>query len=191
MNISSMDRICKIKVIHYSSPFGNLMLGAYRDRICLCDWADVPGREFVLRRLQRGLGAEMVGSPSDVTDRTAVQLDEYFAGRRQEFDIPLLFVGTEFQESVWSRLLEVGFGKTVSYGELARMVGRPRAVRAVAAANRANALSVIVPCHRVIGGNGSLTGYAGGLAVKMSLLALESRLCGPAANYGTDCRRSG
>lgn len=94
--------------------------------------------------------------------KTIIQLDEYFARQRKTFDIPLVFTGTEFQNSVWQELLDIPYGKTVSYGELAKKLGNPKAVRAVAAANGANPISIFVPCHRVIGGNHkwSVTGEA-------------------------------
>lgn len=110
-----------------------------------------------------------------VLARAAEQLGEYFAGRRQRFDLPLAPTGTDFQRSVWLGLREIPYGATLSYGELARRVGRPQAVRAVGAANGANPLPVIVPCHRVIGANGRLTGFGGGLPAKMALLELEGR----------------
>lgn len=101
------------------------------------------------------------------------QLDEYFAKERKEFDLPLMFVGTGFQKSVWNALLSIPYGKTESYGALAARLGRPTAVRAVAGANGANAISIIVPCHRVIGSDHSLTGYGGGIEAKKYLLELE------------------
>lgn len=101
------------------------------------------------------------------------QLEEYFAGRREAFDLPLAPSGTPFQRSVWQSLARIAFGQTQSYGDIARHIGRPKAVRAVGAANGANPLPIVLPCHRVIGGNGSLTGYGGGLDRKRHLLALE------------------
>lgn len=105
----------------------------------------------------------------------AAQLTEYFAGTRQSFDLPLAFEGTEFQRAVWTALLDIPYGTTTTYAELARRIGRPAAVRAVGAANGANPIPIIVPCHRVIGSNGTLTGYGGGLPRKQQLLALETR----------------
>lgn len=105
-----------------------------------------------------------------------IQLDEYFAGQRREFDVPLMFAGTEFQKVVWDELMLIPHGRTTTYGELARRIGRPAAVRAIANAVGSNALSILVPCHRVIGADGALTGYAGGLPAKRHLLALENSL---------------
>ena len=101
------------------------------------------------------------------------ELSEYFAGKRKEFDLPLLFVGTDFQKKVWEGLCKIPYGETVSYGAQAERLGCPKAVRAVATANGANAIAVFVPCHRVVGSDGSMTGYAGGLDVKRFLLSLE------------------
>jgi methylated-DNA-[protein]-cysteine S-methyltransferase len=102
------------------------------------------------------------------------QFGEYFAGERRRFDLPLAPRGTEFQLRVWRALTEIPYGKTVAYGELARRIGKPNAPRAVGLANGANPLPVIVPCHRVIGADGSLTGFGGGLPIKRKLLAIES-----------------
>jgi methylated-DNA-[protein]-cysteine S-methyltransferase len=101
------------------------------------------------------------------------QLDEYFAGRRTTFDVPLSPAGTAFQRDVWNALLQIPYGETTSYGQLARKIGRPAAVRAVGAANGQNPIPIIIPCHRVIGGDGRLVGFGGGLNVKRFLLALE------------------
>lgn len=108
-----------------------------------------------------------------VLAETARQLDEYFAGTRIRFDLPLDFRGTDFQKSVWAALLTIPAGETRSYAEIARQIGRPSACRAVGAANGKNPISIIAPCHRVIGSDGSLTGFAGGLAGKKYLLELE------------------
>ena len=106
----------------------------------------------------------------------AAQLGEYFASRRREFDLPLAPDGTDFQRRVWRALTAIPYGGTISYGELARRLGNPRASRAVGLANGANPLPIIVPCHRVIGANGALTGFGGGLPIKQALLALEAAL---------------
>jgi methylated-DNA-[protein]-cysteine S-methyltransferase len=107
--------------------------------------------------------------------KVITQLTQYFTGQRKSFDLELAMRGTEFQLAVWNELLRIPYGDTISYAELARRIGRPAAVRAVGAANGANPIPVIVPCHRVIGANGSLTGYGGGIERKQWLLALEGR----------------
>lgn len=171
-----MGRKNDIKVCRYDSPCGTLALGSYVDRLCLCDWLVEGHRDRVDRRLTRLLRAGLEEGVSPVLEMAAWQLDEYFAGTRREFDVPLLFVGTDFQKKVWGELLKIPFGKTVSYGELAAKIGKPRAVRAVANANGANAMSIFAPCHRVIGSDSSLTGYGGGVETKKYLLELEHTL---------------
>ena len=162
-----------IQIQRYHSPCGDLMLGSFEDKLCLCDWAAESHRDIVDRRLRKVLKAGYEKSTSDVILEAMSQLDEYFNGERTAFEVPLLFVGTEFQKSVWYKLLEIPYGSTVSYGELAKQLDLPKAVRAVAAANGANAISIFAPCHRVIGSNHSLVGYGGGLPAKKRLLDLE------------------
>ena len=112
---------------------------------------------------------------SPLLDETRRQLDAYFAGRRTTFALPLAAAGTAFQQTVWTALCRIGYGETISYAELARRIGRPSAVRAVGLANGRNPLSIVVPCHRVIGADGSMTGYGGGLERKVFLLEHETR----------------
>jgi methylated-DNA-[protein]-cysteine S-methyltransferase len=119
---------------------------------------------------------EMIKSNSPLLKNAVQQLDEYFHGKRKTFHLPLKWKGTEFQEQVWQALCEIPYGTTVSYSDIAEKIGRPKAVRAVGQANRANELAIFVPCHRVIGKNGSLTGYAGNRTnVKERLLQLEKQ----------------
>lgn len=165
-----------IKIKRYESPCGVLMLGSFGDKLCLCDWQVEKHRDHVDRRLKRLLRAEFEEGTSEVIGKAEQQLDEFFAGQRREFDMPLLFVGTDFQKMVWNELLKIPFGQTISYGEMARRIGMPKAVRAVANANGANSMSIFAPCHRVIGSDHSLTGYGGGLDAKRMLLELEGVL---------------
>lgn len=165
-----------IKVRHYETACGRLILGSIGDKLCMCDWLTEKHHSQVLRKLERMLAAYFEESTSEIIEAAAVQLDEYFAGQRKVFDIPLLPTGTHFQKKVWSELMNIPYGKTISYCELAGRIGMPDAVRAVANANGANAISVFIPCHRVIGNNGSLTGYGGGLEAKRFLLELETPL---------------
>jgi methylated-DNA-[protein]-cysteine S-methyltransferase len=128
--------------------------------------------------------------PGAVEDERAfaevrAQLDDYFDGRRSSFDLVLAPLGTDFQRRVWSALAEIPYGTTTTYAEIARAIGRPRAVRAVGAANGMNPLSIVVPCHRVIGKDGTLTGYAGGLPRKRRLLEIESAPMSPTLVPGT------
>lgn len=166
-----MERTVKTQCYH--SPCGDLLLGSLDGKLCLCDWQAEGCREQVTNRLRRLLHAEFEEGVSEVIAETARQLDEYFARRRKTFSIPLLFAGTDFQKAVWRELLLIPYGQTVSYRELALRIGKPKAVRAVANANGANALSIFAPCHRVIGSDRTLTGYAGGLEAKRQLLSLE------------------
>lgn len=165
-----------ILIRRYNSPCGVLMLGSFDDKLCLCDWQVEKHRNPVDRRLKNILRAEFAEGASEVVEHAVKQLDEFFAKQRTEFSIPLLFVGTDFQKTVWNELLKIPYGKTISYGKMARRIGMPKSVRAVANANGANSISIFAPCHRVIGSNGSLTGYGGGLDVKRSLLELEDAL---------------
>lgn len=112
---------------------------------------------------------------SPVLEETARQLSEYFSGKRREFSLPLSPKGTEFQLRVWRALETIPYGETRSYGDMARLIGSPKACRAVGMANHRNPISIIVPCHRVVGANGSLTGYGGGLDAKRFLLDLEQK----------------
>lgn len=159
--------------MYYHSLCGEMILGSFDGRLCLCDWADGRRRIAVDQRLQKMLNANYVEGSSEVIDIAQKQLNEYFLHQRREFDIPLLFVGTDFQKIVWNELLKIPYGATISYGELACRIGMPKSVRAVANANAVNAISIIAPCHRVIGSDGSLTGYGGGLKRKRFLLDLE------------------
>ena len=133
-------------------------------------------RTTIDKRIQKGLNAEYVEQSSVVIEETIKQLQEYFEGKRKAFDIALLTVGTEFQKSVWEGLLKIPYGTTASYLELSKNIGNEKAVRAVASANGANAIGIIIPCHRIIGTNCDLVGYAGGLPAKKKLLELENNL---------------
>ena len=165
-----------IQTSFFTTPFGELLLGSFGKELCLCDWRHRKRRSFIDERIQSGLRSGYVEGESDMIQEAKAQLREYFSGDRQEFDLPLLLVGSEFQKQVWKELAQIPFGKTVSYAGLADKLGNKEAIRAVASANGANAISIIVPCHRVLGSDGSLTGYAGGLSIKKKLLQLEHAL---------------
>jgi len=152
---------------HVPSPVGQLKLVAGDAGLVAVLWQDdAPDRVR--------LGA-MIERDHSVLAETELQLDDYFAGRRQSFTVALDFKGTSFQKAVWQALLAIKFGETRTYGEIARQIGRPSASRAVGAANGRNPISIIAPCHRVVGSNGGLTGFAGGLAAKRYLLDHERR----------------
>ncbi|QNO28421.1 methylated-DNA--[protein]-cysteine S-methyltransferase [Sphingopyxis sp. OPL5] len=148
------------------SPVGELTLVADANGLAAILWEnDRPGR------VRLGPLTEAPDHPLLV--ETERQLGEYFAGDRRRFDVPLSFAGTAFQKSVWAALLAIPFGETRSYGEVAVQIGKPGASRAVGAANGRNPISIIAPCHRVIGSTGKLTGFAGGMEAKQYLLELE------------------
>lgn len=183
----------KILTTSYKSPVGELILGAFQGRLCLCDWQYRRMRKAVDERIQKGLNADFLNFDIDsekkkttsatdkdfrpenikVIQEAIKQLEDYFSGNRKTFDVPLSMVGTDFQQSVWKELMEIPFGETRSYLELSRQLSNPDAIRAVASANGANAISIIIPCHRIIGSDGNLVGYAGGLDAKKRLLRLE------------------
>jgi len=163
----------RIQTTYYKTPFGELILGSMEHKLCLCDWRFRKMRSSIDERIQSGLKATYSEEGSDIIEETKAQLSQYFNEERQQFDLPLLLVGSEFQKKVWNELLQLTFGKTESYAGLSKKLGNEEAIRAVASANGANAISIIVPCHRILGSDGSLTGYAGGLKTKKKLLQLE------------------
>ncbi len=168
----------EIAWLHHDSPIGPLLLAA-SDRGLRALYMDAH-RHAPERPDPRWTEAVADGSARRaVIERACRQLDEYFAGERVDFDLPLDLDGTVFQRSVWQALRAIGYGQTLSYGELARRVGNPKAVRAVGLANGRNPVSIVVPCHRVIGADGSMTGYGGGIERKRFLLALETKETGP------------
>ncbi|MCE5336851.1 MAG: methylated-DNA--[protein]-cysteine S-methyltransferase [Desulfobacteraceae bacterium] len=156
----------------YGSPLGRILL--------LADGSHLTGVYFSGQKYEPSLDPASKYNPDSGIFRDAVsQLGGYFAGKQRRFDLPLRAEGTPFQMEVWAALMEIPFGETATYGELAERIGRKEAARAVGAAVGRNPISIIVPCHRVIGRGGSLTGYAGGLERKRALLELEK----PAADY--------
>lgn len=161
---------------NYSTPYGEVIIGSYDDLLCLCDWRWRNKRELIDLRLQKGLQAEFKEGQSLVIDKTILQLNQYFTRERESFDLPLLLVGTDFQKKVWNALSAIPYGKTISYLQLSEKLGNTQAIRVVASANGANAISIIIPCHRVIGADGKLVGYAGGLKAKKGLLELENKI---------------
>ena len=169
-----------ILIQYIPTSYGELLLGAFEDRLCLCDWRYRRMRSTVDARVQRGLNATYVEGTSSVIGTAVAQLNEYFSGERKTFDLPLRMVGTDLQQRVWEALLTVPYGTTETYASLTNKVAEQTAIRAVASANGANALAIIVPCHRIIGTSGELVGYAGGLATKRKLLQLERAVIGPA-----------
>ena len=153
------------------SPVGALALVASDDALCLLSWDG--DRSASVDALVAG-SARRPDHP--LLAQTAEELDEYFAGSRREFEVAVHAPGTAFQQAAWRALCTIPYGETISYGEQARRVGNPRAVRAVGGANGRNPVGIIVPCHRVIGANGSLTGFGGGMEAKAWLLEHERRI---------------
>jgi len=171
----------QINIQRHRTNIGEVVLGSFDGKLC---WLGFGGRE--MRRtvddgIKKGLNAQSVEQDDEVLEKARGQLDEYFAGLRRKFDIPLLMVGTGFQKSVWTALMKVPYGYTSTYLQIAKDIGNERAVRAVGNANAANPISIIIPCHRIIGSSGELVGYGGGLSLKRWLLELErnnTRACG-------------
>ena len=158
-----------LRALHVDSPLGGVTLAATD--------AGLAGLWFDAQRHSPDMTGWQPGDKDPVLHEAAAQLADYFAGRRTHFDLPLdLSHGTAFQQSVWQALCAIPPGATISYGALGTRVGNPAAVRAVGAAVGRNPISVIVPCHRVIGATGALTGYAGGIERKTALLVLEGAL---------------
>ena len=155
---------------HVQSPVGSLLLAASD--------AGLHAVEFDASQHPVHRGDDWLPGDHPLLRATETQLREYFDGTRHAFDLPLAPEGTDFQQRVWYTLTTIPYGQTISYGELASRVGKPSASRAVGAANGRNPLSIVLPCHRVIGANGSLTGFGGGLPVKRFLLELEGALSG-------------
>ena len=159
----------------YASPLGEMLAIASPAGLCLLEFVGQGGVAREQAQVEAAHGGTLAKAGANaLTEQLGRELAEYFAGQRQRFDVPLDLVGTPFQLRVWQALLAIPYGHTWSYGQQAQHIGQPTATRAVAAANGQNKVSIIVPCHRVIGSNGTLTGYGGGLPRKQWLLALES-----------------
>lgn len=162
-----------IAIQYYKSPLGELIIGVYDNQLCLCDWRYRKMRIAIDERIQKELNTTYVEVNTALHDKVIHQLIQYFSKERKQFDLPLLIIGTSFQKKVWQLLTEIPFGETNSYKDLSLKYGNLKAIRAVATANGANAISIIIPCHRVIGVDGKLVGYAGGLTAKKKLLEIE------------------
>lgn len=149
-----------MKKFCYNTPIGNLWIAEKEEKIVQISFSEIADGKIQETELLR---------------KTYLQLSEYFNKKRQHFDIPLLIEGTDFQKKVWLNLAKIPYGQTISYKKLAEMCESPKAYRAVGMANNKNKLPIIIPCHRVIGSNGELTGYAGGINIKKYLLNLEAK----------------
>lgn len=159
-----------------ATPLGDMLAVASAQGLCLLEFIGQGGVERELAQVEGARGSVARPGESPILEQVREQLGQYFARQRSDFSVPLDLVGTPFQRQVWQALLLIPRGQTWSYARQATHIGKPTATRAVAAANGANKVSIIVPCHRVIGSNGRLTGYGGGLQRKQALLALEAGL---------------
>ena len=167
-----MTDIC---IQYHKTKIGELILGSFEDKLCLLDFNYRKMRNAVDDRIKKGLNADFIEEDSEIIEKTRTELNEYFKENRREFDVPIQMVGTDFQKNVWNALLKVAYGTTSTYLQLAKDINNGKAVRAVAGANGANAIAIIIPCHRIIGSSGELVGYAGGLPTKKRLLTLEKK----------------
>ena len=164
----------EIIVQNYKTSLGELLIGVVDKQLCLLDWRYRRMRKAVDARLQKYFECQYTEGTDPLVEETKAQIDSFLAGSRKTFDLPIAFAGTDFQKRVWEYLITIPYGETRSYGQMAEDLGDIKAVRAVASANGANSMSLIVPCHRIIESNGGLGGYAGGLPAKKKLLELES-----------------
>lgn len=160
-------------IAYIDTELGFLIAAATEKGICMLEFPDYKSLDLELKQLVTALDAPLVEGESPYFDTLREELKQYFNRELREFDIPLDPVGTEFQKEVWLALLKIPYGATSTYAKQSELIGKPSAVRAVANANGKNKISIILPCHRVIGTDGSLTGYGGGLWRKKKLLELE------------------
>jgi len=175
LNPSECSKSSIVSVTRLLTPLGPMFVAANEDGICLLEFTDRRMLETEIKQLKQILKAEFIPGDNKYFAELDIQLKEYFKGQRKAFDIPLVTEGTEFQLNVWSALQRIPYGETRSYQTQAEMINNPKAVRAVASANGANRISIIIPCHRVIAKDGTLAGFGGGLWRKKYLLDLEKR----------------
>ncbi len=162
-----------IHVSYHKTLIGELIIGTFEGKVCILDFRYRKMRLTVDNRLKKGLKADFIEKEDAIIKATKQQIDAYLQGKRKTFDIPTVIVGSTFQKEVWTALMQVPYGHTISYSALAKKIGKPKAVRAVASANAANAIALVIPCHRVIASDGGLGGYGGGLPAKQTLLKIE------------------
>jgi methylated-DNA-[protein]-cysteine S-methyltransferase len=165
----------QINIQYHRTEIGELVLASFGGKLCLLGFGYQKVTQIVAARIKKTLDAEFVEQDDEILERMKRRIDEYLKGARKAFDVPLLLVGSDFQNRVWSALRKVPYGTTTTYLQVARDISNEKAARAVGNALRANPIIVIVPCHRVIGSDGELTGYGGGLSVKKRLLELEQK----------------
>ena len=169
------EAVDSVAIAWIESPLGPLIAGADERGVCLLEFSDRRMLEAQLQTLARRLRRPLVPGEHGHLDRLRSELAEYFDGKREAFDVPLHAPGTPFQERVWSALLDIPFGELRSYEQIAVAIGAPKAVRAVGRANGMNRIAIVIPCHRVVGKDGTPTGYGGGIWRKQRLLDLERK----------------
>ena len=157
------------------TPLGSMMVGIYEGKCCLLDFAERKSLQKGVNRIEGNLQTKFKQGAHELIDEIQKQLDSYFDGELKEFNIPLFPIGSEFQKSVWKLLQQIPFGSTSTYGTIAKQLGKPLSSRAVGKANGSNYIAIVIPCHRVIGEDGSLTGYGGGIPRKQKLLEMERK----------------
>lgn len=155
------------------TPLGEMEVAVFQNKLCLFDFVHRKSADKIKDRVTRFFNAGFETGEHELFDTVKEKLEAYLSGKLFEFDIPLAFSGSEFQNKVWKQLLNIPYGETNSYASLTKKIGEPTLIRAVAGANGANCLAILVPCHRVIGTDGNLVGYAGGITTKRHLLNLE------------------
>ncbi|MBB4805242.1 AraC family transcriptional regulator of adaptative response/methylated-DNA-[protein]-cysteine methyltransferase [Chryseobacterium defluvii] len=158
------------------TPLGDMIACAVDQGICLLEFTDRKNKEKQFTSLSKTLNAEIVEKEHPHFKQLEEELNEYFEGKRHQFEVPLFVTGTEFQKKVWQLLREIPMGETRSYKQQSEFLGNPKAIRAVGTANGINKIAILIPCHRVIGSNGDLVGYAGGIWRKQKLLELEGAI---------------
>ena len=158
-----------------STPIGSMHAVATASELCLLEFSDRRMLNTQLKRVKKYFQADIIAGSNSIFASLQQQIDEYFQGHRREFSLPLKTPGSEWQQRLWQQLQELPYGQTRSYQQLAELIGQPTAVRAVAQANGANRIAIIIPCHRIIAANGNMVGYGGKVWRKRHLLDLEAR----------------
>lgn len=160
----------------YKINYKSLILGEYNRKLILCDWKNRTNSSTIIEKIENNFKKTFINKKTQLLEKAISELDEFFSKKRRTFSIPLFTVGTDFQKIVWEEIKKIPYGKTTTYKEIAKTINRENSVRAVANAIGANKISIFIPCHRIIGSDGKLTGYAGGINQKKILLAIERNL---------------
>ena len=166
----------QINIQFHKTKYAEFILGSYDHKLCLLDYRYRKMRQALDNKITTMLNAEFIEIEDEILCKTKRQINEYFMGERSTFDIPLLMVGTEFEKQVWRRLLKVPYGHTATYSELVSNGNDINTLKSISKANGANAIALIIPCHRIMDDKGGLVGYGGGLPLKLKLLNLEQNI---------------